>query len=90
MRTQPYAKRPVPNTPAAIPAYLVTELANIQRAIPVLTRVIVYGSAAPTDGTWLQGDQVLDETPSAGGFVGWVCTASGTPGTWKTFGAISP
>ena len=27
--------------------------------------------------------------PSPGGFAGWICTASGAPGTWKGFGAIS-
>ena len=34
-------------------------------------------------------DIVYDESPAAGGTLGWVCTAGGTPGTWKTFGAIS-
>lgn len=47
------------------------------------------GSAAPTTGDYLQGDIIFNQSPTAGGFIGWVCTASGTPGTWKTFGAIS-
>lgn len=47
------------------------------------------GTAAPTSGTWLQGTIVIDSTPSAGGTLGWVCTTGGTPGTWKTFGAIT-
>ena len=46
-------------------------------------------SAAPTTGTWVVGDIVYNDTPAAGGFIGWVCTTAGTPGTWKTFGAIS-
>lgn len=46
-------------------------------------------SAAPTTGTWAVGDIVYNDTPTAGGFIGWVCTTAGTPGTWKTFGAIS-
>jgi hypothetical protein len=46
-------------------------------------------SAIPTTGTYLQGDILYDLTPTAGGFIGWVCTTAGTPGTWKTFGAIS-
>ena len=46
-------------------------------------------SAAPTSGTWIQGDRVLDRTPSASGNIGWVCTAGGTPGTWKSYGSIS-
>ena len=45
--------------------------------------------AAPTTGTWAQGDVVIDNTPSSGGNIGWVCTTAGTPGTWKTFGTIS-
>lgn len=27
--------------------------------------------------------------PAAGGFTGLICTTAGTPGTWKTFGAIT-
>lgn len=46
-------------------------------------------AAAPTTGTYLQGDIVYNTSPTASGFVGWVCVAGGTPGTWKTFGAIS-
>ena len=52
-------------------------------------RRLYYGSAAPTSGTWAQGDVVYNQTPVAGGSIGWVCTSGGTPGTWKTFGSIS-
>lgn len=45
--------------------------------------------AAPTTGTWQQGDILWNATASAGGFAGWICVTAGTPGTWKTFGAIS-
>lgn len=50
-----------------------------------------YGAltAAPTQGTWLVGDQVKNSAPSELGsaaskyvVIGWICTASGTPGTW--------
>jgi len=54
-----------------------------------LQQGIGYGGAAPTSGTYERGDIVWDSTPSAGGFMGWVCVTAGTPGTWKTFGAIS-
>lgn len=90
MRTQPYARRATERNTQNLPAWLGTELGNVQRAIPVLTRVIVFGTGAPTDGSWLRGDIVFDETPTAGSFIGWTCVTSGTPGTWKTFGAISP
>lgn len=46
------------------------------------------GTAAPVAGAWVRGDTVYNTTPSAEGYVGWVCTAAGTPGTWKGFGAI--
>lgn len=51
--------------------------------------VKVFGSAAPTAGSWKVGDVVMHTAPAAAGSIGWVCTAAGTPGTWKTFGAIA-
>ena len=46
-------------------------------------------SAAPTTGTWKQGDFIRHSAPSEAGsagskyvIVGYVCTVSGTPGTW--------
>lgn len=46
-------------------------------------------AAAPTTGTYVQGDIIYNTSPAASGFIGWVCVTGGTPGTWKTFGAIS-
>lgn len=46
-------------------------------------------SAAPTTGTWKQGDQIRHSAPVEAGttpnkyvILGWVCVAGGTPGTW--------
>lgn len=46
-------------------------------------------TAAPTTGTWAQGDQVRNSAPTELGAVGsryviegWVCVSGGTPGTW--------
>ena len=46
-------------------------------------------TAAPTTGTWSQGDKVRNSAPSELGSAGskyvidgWICTVSGTPGTW--------
>lgn len=46
-------------------------------------------SAAPTTGSYKQGDFIRNSAPSeagAGGskyvILGWICTVSGTPGTW--------
>lgn len=62
---------------------------SLQNGLQLTGKRIEYGSAAPTTGTWQPGDIVFNANAAAGGFVGWVCTAAGTPGTWKTFGAIS-
>lgn len=48
-----------------------------------------YASAAPTTGYHAQGEVLYNIAPAASGFIGWACVASGTPGTWKTWGAIS-
>jgi len=52
-------------------------------------KVRLLGTAAPTTGTYEVGDILYNSAPTAGGTIGWVCTTAGTPGTWKTFGAIS-
>jgi hypothetical protein len=45
-------------------------------------------TAAPTGGYWTVGDKVYFRAPTSGGYIGSVCTTAGTPGTWKSFGAI--
>jgi len=45
-------------------------------------------SAAPTDGRWIAGDWVVNQAPAAGEQIGWLCIASGAPGTWTPFGCI--
>lgn len=55
--------------------------------------ISVYAAtAAPTGslGTWNRGDIVFTTSPSAGGYIGWVCTnPASPPGTWKEWGGIS-
>lgn len=48
-----------------------------------------YGSAAPTSGEHGKGELVWNNAPTPGGYIGWVCTTAGNPGTWKGFGSIS-
>lgn len=48
----------------------------------------IKAAAAPAAQQWYVGDRALF-APVAGGTEGAVCTTAGTPGTWKTFGAIS-
>jgi hypothetical protein len=47
----------------------------------------------PTTGTWAAGDFIRNSAPSNSGGVsvfGWVCVASGTPGTWHAIKSVTP
>ena len=46
------------------------------------------GTEPPTTGEWIQGFIRWNSNPIAGGNVGWICVASGTPGTWQAWGTI--
>lgn len=43
---------------------------------------IYYGTAAPVAGTYIRGDIVFNQDAAVGQPHGWMCTVSGTPGTW--------
>lgn len=46
--------------------------------------------AIPVFETWAKGSiQWAGVNATSGQNIGWVCTATGAPGTWKTFGAIA-
>lgn len=45
---------------------------------------ITFGTAAPTSQFNKVGDIVINTAPSAAGVFCWVCSASGSPGTWIT------
>jgi hypothetical protein len=45
-------------------------------------QLLTKAAAAPTTGTWLQGDIVEDSDASATGVCGWVNTTGGSPGAW--------
>jgi hypothetical protein len=47
-----------------------------------------WGSAAPTTGTYARGSVVYTNSATATGYRGWICVTAGSPGTWKTWGAI--
>ena len=66
----------------------IPNLSNM-RSLTMDDRVVTYGAAAPTTGTWVRGSIVFNDTPSAAGTVGFVCVTAGSPGTWKTFGTIA-
>lgn len=49
-------------------------------------RTVMYGNAAPTSGSWQQGDKILNVVPTGGTpTIGWVCVGDGIPGTWVAF-----
>lgn len=47
-----------------------------------------WNTTAPTTGFHNKGEKVWVPEPVAGGYIGYVCTVEGTPGTWKGFGSI--
>lgn len=55
--------------------------------------VLDYGfpvrTAAPSDGYWYVGAVVWNSAPAAGQPAGWMCTATGAPGTWKALGNLA-
>lgn len=47
-----------------------------------------YASTYPVNGTWRMGEEVYNNTPTAGGYEKWKCVVAGTPGMWKGVGLI--
>lgn len=45
-------------------------------------------AAPPLTGTYVANDIVWNNTPNAGSSAGWICSISGTPGTWQPFGQV--
>jgi hypothetical protein len=65
-------------------AYAVNSLAEGKMAA-----FYTASTSAPTTGTWVQGDFVMNSSPSELGTAGskyfihgWRCSVGGTPGTW--------
>lgn len=56
------------------------------------TRKINYRNSLPTTGVWEVADKIINKTPSATAYAGWVCVTagdfSGTPPIFKGFGLI--
>lgn len=62
---------------------------NEFKALMLGHRTVGEATSIPTTGTWAVGDIMWNSAPAASGTMGWVCVTAGTPGTWKTFGAIA-
>ena len=48
----------------------------------ILQQAFNPATTFPSTGTYLKGDIVYNSAPTAGQPQGWVCSVSGTPGTW--------
>lgn len=48
----------------------------------------IKGAARPTTGTWEAGDMVYSTDPDTLNYLGWVCSAAGTPGSWRKAGEL--
>jgi len=49
----------------------------------------ILGTAAPNSGYWYKGAVVWNSEPATGQPVGWICTSTGSPGTWKAMANIA-
>lgn len=49
----------------------------------------IYGTGIPTKGNFTQGDIIWNLDAASGGAPGWMCTASGSPGTWKAMANLA-
>lgn len=56
---------------------------------PLIDAGIGRTTEVPTTGTWAVGDVVEVINPASAGYIGYVCTVAGTPGTWRGFGLIA-
>jgi ribulose bisphosphate carboxylase small subunit len=91
----------LPNNPQLTQDWLETlrwklsdRLTQITKQLNLLTEGHVVAvtnayTAAPTTGTWKQGDFIRHSAPAEAGaatakyvIIGYICTVSGTPGTW--------
>ena len=50
--------------------------------------IVTYNAAIPTAGSWKKGDVIKNNAPAVGQPKGWVCTVTGTPGTWVSEGNL--
>ena len=51
-------------------------------------RATFEGDQPPEMGAFAVGSRVRHTAPAAGGHLGWVCVAAGSPGRWKPYGRI--
>lgn len=62
---------------------------NLASLYDLGTRLVCRAAAPPASGEYAVGDLVWNTAPATAGYIGWVCTVAGSPGTWKGFGVIA-
>jgi len=62
---------------------------HVSGAIKFSNNLHSASDAEPTYGAFTLGDIVWNTKPVPGGWIGWVCIASGSPGQWTPFGAVA-
>lgn len=65
-----------------------TEQFEVAGNMKMGNRLFANGDTAPASGQYQKGDIVWNSNPKEDTFVGWICIAGGTPGTWRSFGKI--
>lgn len=63
---------------------IITAATKIQIGLNSMT----WGATAPSSGTWARGDVCWNTGVTGGGSPGWICSAAGTSGTWKTLANV--
>ena len=61
---------------------------EVKGNIRFANKTFITANSIPSHGNYKKGDVCWNTEPQEGGYVGWVCVVAGTPGEWKTFGAI--
>ena len=56
--------------------------------IYVVKKGTISMSSYPTTGIWKKGDRIINNNPAVGQPKSWICTVSGTPGTWISEGNL--
>jgi hypothetical protein len=67
-----------------------TEQLEVAGNIKMGNRLFTNAIDAPSEGSYQKGDIIWNSNPRDGAYIGWVCTVTGAPGTWKPFGLIAP
>jgi len=89
LQTEPILPADANGLPAALKALFRRTATSVNALIEGRLSGVDAFSAAPTAGTWAQGDCVRNSNPTELGTAGskyvvthFICIASGTPGTW--------